>query len=89
VAETAYPWTNDEHWSKRSNMSWPLTPAGQQQFMREVFAASRSVPDGLGRGVLYWYPESVLVSDLRVWVGGSCALFDRKGAVLPAASFSR
>jgi arabinogalactan endo-1,4-beta-galactosidase len=89
VVETAYPWTNDEHWNKRSNMSWPLTPAGQQQFMKEVFAASRSVPDGLGRGVLYWYPESVLVSDLRVWVGGSCSLFDRKGAVLPAASFSR
>jgi arabinogalactan endo-1,4-beta-galactosidase len=69
-------------------MDWPLTPAGQKRFLSEVLAAVGAVPDGLGRGVLYWYPESMQVSDMRVWVGGSCALFDRKGNVLPAAGFA-
>ena len=88
VAETAYPWTKDEHWEKRPHMDWPLTPDGQKRFLSEVLTAVRDVPDGLGRGVIYWHPESVLVSDLRVWVGGSCALFDHKGNVLPAAGFA-
>lgn len=89
VVETAYPWTHDEHWDKRSNMNWPLTPAGQQQFLSEVFAAVKAVPGDLGRGVFWWHPESVVVSDMPVWVGGSCALFDRNGEVLPAAGFAR
>jgi len=89
VVETAYPWIKDQHWDNRPNMNWPLTPAGQKQFLSEVLAAVRAIPDGAGRGVMYWHPESVRVSDLRVWVGGSCALFDRKGNVLPAAGFAR
>ncbi len=49
----------------------------------------RALPDGLGRGVIYWHPESVQVNGLQVWLGGSCALFDRNGDVLPGASFAR
>lgn len=89
VVETAYPWIEDQHWEKRPHMDWPLTPAGQNRFLSEVLAAVRAIPDGSGRGVFYWYPEAVQVPRIRVWVGGSCALFDRKGNVLPAAGFGR
>jgi len=89
VAETAYPWTTDEHWNGLSQMTWPLTPDGQRRFLRDVLAVVRALPNGLGRGVIYWHPESVQVADMPVWLGGSCALFDRKGRVLPAASFAR
>jgi len=59
------------------------------QASREVLAAVKAVPGDLGRGVFWWHPESVTVSDMPVWVGGSCALFDRKGEVLPAAGCAR
>lgn len=85
VVETAYPWKPDEHWEARPNMTWPLTPSGQRRFLREVAAVVRAVPDGLGAGVCYWQPEAVPVSDLGIWVGGSCALFDERGVLLPAA----
>ncbi len=85
VAETAYPSRKDEHWKGRPNLNWPLSPAGQQRFVREVAQAVAEVPDGLGAGVLYWNPEAVPTDGLAVWVGGSCGLFDRKGRVLPAA----
>jgi arabinogalactan endo-1,4-beta-galactosidase len=88
VAETAYPWTTDEHWYGLSQMTWPLTPDGQRRFLLDVLAVVRALPEGLGRGVIYWHPESVRVADMPVWLGGSCALFDRKGRVLPAASFA-
>ncbi|WP_052300358.1 glycoside hydrolase family 53 protein [Opitutus terrae] len=88
VAETAYPWTSDEHWTGRPNLNWPLTPEGQRQFLRAVLQVVRELPDGLGRGVLYWHPESVLTPGQRIWLGGSCALFDHEGNVLPAARFA-
>ena len=85
VVETAYPSRPDDHWKGLPNLHWPLTPAGQQRFVREVAAVVAGVPDGLGAGVVYWHPEAVPVQGLAVWVGGSCGLFDRKGRVLPAA----
>lgn len=85
VAETAYPSRKDEHWKGRPNLNWPLSPAGQRRFVREVAQAVAEVPGGLGAGVLYWNPEAVPTGGLAVWVGGSCGLFDRKGRVLPAA----
>ena len=87
VVETSYPWKPDEHWQGRPNMAWALTPTGQEQFLREVRDVVRAVPGGLGRGVIYWHPESIQVPGLTVWVGGSCALFDDHGRLLPAAQF--
>lgn len=89
VVETAYPWKADVHWRDKRNLHWPLTPEGQRQFMQDVTTAVRAVPDNLGRGVIYWHPESVPVTGLRVWIGGSCALFDHSGNLLPAGSFGR
>lgn len=86
VVETAYPWKNDEHWQSRPHLAWPLTPAGQKRFVRDVVDAVRATPGGLGAGVFYWNPEGVPVRDLGAWVGGSCSLFGDSGRVLPAAS---
>ena len=88
VAETAYLQTEDP-WmksSERRGMSFPLTPAGQKDFLAALIQTVRATPDGLGAGVLYWYPESVPVRDPAVnnWYGGGAALFDRHGSALPA-----
>ena len=87
VVETAYPWRAGG-WegmaSDLSAMTWPVSPAGQAQFLRDVLAAVAAVPDGHGAGVLWWYPEAILVSGLYVWGGGALALFDGSGNVLPA-----
>ncbi len=88
VTETAYPWKTDSHWKEAKQMNWPLTPQGQLAFLREVDAVVRSLPEGQGRGVFYWYPEAVQVYGLHTWVGGSCGLFDNRGEILPGANFA-
>lgn len=89
VVETAYPWKNDEHWRDAKHLDWPLTPAGQEQFLKDVLAVVRALPDGLGRGVCYWHPESVSSPSFGAWLDGSCALFDNQGEILPGAAFGR
>jgi hypothetical protein len=44
------------------------------------------VPNDLGWGVFWWYPEARPVSGLGVWEGGRYGLFDQNGNLLPAAS---
>ena len=85
VVETAYPWKSDSHWDGKKNLDWPMSPEGQKQFLAEVNQAVGDLPDGLGAGVCWWHPESVQVSGLHAWLGGSCALFDDTGALLPSA----
>ncbi len=81
VVETAYPWRPHD---ETKNMSWPMTPQGQEQFLRELVQTVRAAPNGRGRGVIWWYPESVRTPGLTVWKGGDVALFDAAGAALPA-----
>jgi arabinogalactan endo-1,4-beta-galactosidase len=85
VVETAYPHRGAEWWSKQKNMSHPVTPEGQAAFLKELAGAVRATPDGLGRGIFYWYPESIPVKGLKVWNGGAMAVFDKSSNVLPAA----
>ena len=82
VVETAYPYRGD--WSRKKNMLWPVTPQGQYRFLTELVRTIRQVPEHRGIGVLYWYPESIPVKGLRIWNGGSTALFDTQGNTLPA-----
>ena len=44
-------------WSAHKNMAWPITAAGQQQFMEDLIRTVRKTPDGHGIGVIYWHPE--------------------------------
>jgi arabinogalactan endo-1,4-beta-galactosidase len=87
LVETAYPhvptdFRGSEGW--RDHMRWATTPDGQRDFLTELVQAVADTPDGRGLGVLWWYPESVLVPDMHIWYGGHNALFDAEGEVLPA-----
>jgi len=86
IVEAGYPWKTAKKWTEKANMDWPLTPEGQAQFLREVVQAVRGIPHGLGRGVWYWHPESVQLPGHYAWEGGTCALFDERGEMLPGAA---
>ncbi len=89
VVETSYPWRAGGWESMVTNsaaMTWPVSPQGQAQFLRDVLDAVAAVPNGHGAGVVWWYPEAIQVPGLFVWGGGSLTLFDSTGNVLPAAS---
>jgi len=66
-------------------MSWPATAEGQRLFVRDLLVTVASVPNQRGAGVHRWYPEAVEVARLDVWGGGTLAMFDAAGSVLPAA----
>jgi arabinogalactan endo-1,4-beta-galactosidase len=89
VVETSYPWRSGG-WegiaTDRTAMTWPVSPEGQAQFLRDVVDAVAAVPGGHGAGVMWWYPEAIPVSGLSVWGGGSLALFDATGNLLPAGT---
>ena len=85
VVETAYPWREWKHdKTKSKNMDWPQTLQGQKQFLQDVIEAVQATPQGLGRGVLWWYPESIPNQSLRIWKGGRMALFGTDGNGQPA-----
>lgn len=91
IVETSYPWRDD--WTPSGAVpdpwAWPRTADGQRSFVRDVIAAIDGIPDARGKGVVWWYPEAILVPGLFVWGGGSLALFDASGAILPAADLFR
>jgi hypothetical protein len=62
---------------------FPVSAAGQQQFLEAVVDAVQGVPNGLGAGVFWWYPEARPVSGLSVWEGGRYGWFDSNGNLLP------
>jgi arabinogalactan endo-1,4-beta-galactosidase len=65
---------------------FPVSAAGQQQFLESLVGAVQSVPNGLGRGVFWWYPEARPTDGLTIWQDGRYGLFDQNGSLLPAAS---
>ncbi|MGD0460919.1 MAG: glycosyl hydrolase 53 family protein [Tepidisphaeraceae bacterium] len=85
IVETAYPWKGAARWSARKNMSWPVSAAGQKQFMEDLIGVVRATPGGHGIGVVYWHPESVPIRNSGGnWNGGEMSLFDNNGGTLPA-----
>jgi arabinogalactan endo-1,4-beta-galactosidase len=86
MVETSYPWKNAESWGKMKNMAWPISAAGQKQFMADLIETVRQTPGGHGVGVVYWHPESVPGKgpDGQVWNNGAMALFDEHGNALAA-----
>lgn len=85
VAETAYPWAEAEHWTAKKTLNFERTPRGQKQFLEALISTVLAVPQNLGLGVLYWYPESVAVNNPEIldWWDGQLALFDQEGNALP------
>ena len=82
------------------HLPWSMTPEGQRSYLRDLFAAIRQVPDGLGKGFVWWEPAWLPVCGSQ-WAteaglryigdpgpGGNewanQALFDYDGNALPA-----
>lgn len=63
-----------------------VSETGQAEFLESLVDIVRDVPDGLGRGVFWWYAEATPTFGLSVWEGGRYGLFDDDGRVLPAAA---
>ncbi len=94
LVETAYPWTlkwfDDTHnpVGRQDQLlpGYPATPQGQAAFLDRLRAILAAVPDGRGRGLIYWEPEWVVVPH-----GGTpwenLTLFDETGAALPGLRF--
>ncbi|HUF39555.1 MAG TPA: arabinogalactan endo-1,4-beta-galactosidase [Anaerolineales bacterium] len=99
VVETAYGFTT-ENGDFLANIfgpdmetpGYPISPAGQAAFMRDVMAVVRAVPNGRGLGVFYWDATWTAVegngwdnmdpSSGNAWENQ--ALFDYEGIILPA-----
>jgi len=67
-------------------MTWPISAKGQGRFLGDVMKVVAATPGNHGVGVLWWYPEAIEVPGLFIFGGGSLALFDQVGSLLPAAS---
>ena len=99
VVETAYPWTaenGDEQPNTYTNtgpMSYPMSPAGQTQFLEDLVGRIKAIPDGRGKGFFYWEPEWIPVVGAGWKVGegdqwDNVTLFDFGGNALSSlASF--
>lgn len=86
-------------------IDYPMTREGQAQFMRDILALLKAVPNGHGRGFFYWEPAWLPVAgsgwatDAALAYTGEAgpsgnewanqALFDYDGNVLPALSVIR
>ena len=108
VAETSYAWTGEEpaghHQVFQTEMAavggYEASPEGQSAFLRDLYAAVAAVPEGRGRGLVYWEPAWLPVAG-TTWASqagmdyaddhaeGGCswanqALFDFGGNALPS-----
>lgn len=73
VVETSWPQAGDTS-GITGTPEFPLTPAGQVQFYQALISAVKAAPNGLGRGVILWEPDSL------DWN----SVFDARGNALPA-----
>jgi len=87
IVETGYP-SVDIHPSPEAAryMPWPMTPAGQKQFLVDLIRIVEGAPDHRGIGVIYWHPEATFVPGATGRGSGPDArsFFDEKGRALPA-----
>jgi arabinogalactan endo-1,4-beta-galactosidase len=95
VVETAYPWTfadvdNDGNIITADTplgTDYPATPAGQLGYISQILSILGQVPNGRGKGVVYW--ESAWIPGVGWEPGGNdgwdnMTLFDSTGAALPS-----
>lgn len=61
-----------------------VSPEGQQEFLQAVVDTVQAVPNEMGWGVLWWYPESVPTEGLVEGKEWRYGLFDENGELLPA-----
>lgn len=86
VVETAYPSQPvQESAAALKNMIWPMSPAGQKQFLADVIQTVKQAPEHHGIGVMYWHPEATYIPNATGRFSGPDAnsLFDATGRPLP------
>ena len=88
VIETAYPyeWGADAgryaHNSGKSGADFPVTPQGQAAFVRALRTIVAEVPNGRGRGLLWWAPLEATTKEGRSpW--SNLAGVTKEGRMLP------
>ncbi len=83
IVETAYPYTSNKYkrWKNKMFTEWKVSPDGQKKFLEELIKTVKRNP--CGKGVLWWFPESVQVKGLFIWNAGTTAMFDESGKALP------
>lgn len=81
IVETGVP--HRPTWLPRP-IEWEFTPQGQKAFLTELIRAVKNNSNGLGMGVLWWFPEAVPIRKLGIWCDGAVGLFDEHGNALPA-----
>jgi arabinogalactan endo-1,4-beta-galactosidase len=69
-----------------NNNNFDVSEQGQQEFLQALVDVVQNVPNDMGQGVFWWYPEALNmeVNDDWVWEGGRYGLFDEDGEALPA-----
>ena len=83
IVECAYLYAKKEYTSNKPQVfAGPYTIETQRAFVEELIDAGRET--NLGRGVVWWYPESVKLKGGHSWHGGKAALFNEAGKALPA-----
>jgi arabinogalactan endo-1,4-beta-galactosidase len=80
VVETGFPSRGAQF---EPNYEFPVSTAGQREFFDAVIAAVQDVPNEMGRGAFWWYPEARPASGLGVYEGGRYGWFDANGNLLP------
>jgi arabinogalactan endo-1,4-beta-galactosidase/arylsulfatase A-like enzyme len=78
VVETAHPHGPIAKKDEMHPTGYSHTPEGQYRFLRDLTRLMSEFPHG--RGIFYWFPEGIR----HPWYDGKNALFDQKGAALPA-----
>ena len=81
VVETGFPWTNAV-WGTNIVGLTPA-PADQVVFLAALAAVAKSVPLGLGGGIVWWGAEYQRVSGVNEAGFDSASFFDAGGSALP------
>lgn len=89
VAEVAYPWGPDDspgphvYNGDKTEGGFPHTPQGQADFLTKVKNIIKAVPDGRGKGMLYWAPTWISTKREHSPYT-NLTTFSEKGLALPA-----
>jgi arabinogalactan endo-1,4-beta-galactosidase len=92
IVETSYPWRINTAPGERVytgqrglEAGYPPTPEGQKAFLKTVCDIVRRIPNGHGRGVLYWAPMWIAPKGQQAPYN-NLALFDDNGNALPGVA---
>ena len=80
IAETAFPWSNSTN-----IYGIPATPAGQVEFIATLAQTITSLPNGLGRGLVWWGTEYQRLNGVGLAGFDRRSFFDASGNALPVA----